>query len=324
MNQALRDLVNALDSANRIAILLHISPDGDTCGSALALRRAFVLRGKHAVAVCDDPVPRIYAHLWGADAVVTPEAVLGETFDLALAVDVGDRGRLGRAAAVFDRALHTAQVDHHGTNPGYAHINHLQTPLSATGVLAERVIDALGVPIDLEIARCLYIAVVTDTGNFKQQNTDAAALRLGARCLDAGVDPSAETRRVFDLRPLNQTKLLGRALSNLEVFEGESLALMPLKREDFAKTGAAPEHTEGLVNFAINTEGVRIACLISEQDASAKCSLRAVPPFDVARIAIPLGGGGHTLAAGCVLPLPFDEAYETIRAAMRRELDRLT
>lgn len=323
-NPTLANLIDRIHAAQRIALLLHVSPDGDTCGSALALRRAFVLAGKQVAVSCDHKVPDIYTDLEGVEMVVTPATLVNDdVFDLVIAVDSADRLRLGQGVEIFDRAPETAQIDHHLTNPGYAQINYIRSPLSATGVLALEVIDALGIPIDLPIAHCLFVAVSTDTGNFKQQNTDGEALRLAARCVEAGLDPSIVTRRVFDVKPLAQMKLIARALESLQLYGDGKVAVMRLEKRDFEETGALPEHTEGIVNYGINTEGVCITCLCSQSGERVKGSFRAVPPYDVARIATAFGGGGHALAAGCVLEPPMAEAVARVREKMMEEIERL-
>lgn len=316
------DLMDALRAAQRIALISHVSPDGDTLGSALALRRALLLCGKEVVMVCDHPVPHIYVDLDGADAYRTPDTLSGERFDLSFAVDVADRLRLGRSVQVFDAADRTVQIDHHATNPCYAEINYVRSPLSATGVLAMDVIDALDVALDKPMAKCLFVAITTDTGNFKQQNTDEMALRVAARCIATGIDPSAITRRVFDLRPLRQVKLIARALTSLTAYEDGKIAIMRLLKRDFEETGALPEHTEGIIKFGIDTEGVGMACLLSQSGESVRCSLRSMPPYDVARVASSLGGGGHPAAAGCTLKPPMQRARRQIREAMKKELER--
>lgn len=320
--QTLADLIAQIQTAQRIAIILHVSPDGDACGSAFALRLALLGCKKEVYMVCDHKVPQIYEDLEGADAVREPSALADTRFDLAIAVDVADCARMGESVAVFNAAEHTAQIDHHATNPGYAQVNYVQTPLSATGVLILDVIDALRVPLDSAIAKCLFVAVATDTGNFKQQNTDAASLRLAARCLEAGADPSQITRRVFDLRPLAQTKLLARALNSLQVFADGRVVMMALKKTDFRETGAKAEHTEGIVNFGINTQGAQIACLLSEAGEHVKGSLRALPPHDVSRVATHFGGGGHLLAAGCTMASPIEAAWDRMLAALEEEVER--
>lgn len=322
MTKELRELTDAMLEANRIALILHVSPDGDTCGSALALRRGLLFFGKEVRVFCDDPVPHIYADLDGAAEVKSPEAAEGGAFDLAIAVDVGDRRRMGQCTMIFDAAQRTAQLDHHGTNPAYAQINCIRSPLSATCILVAEALEALGAPFDLPTATCLFVAVATDTGNFKNESTDAEALQLAAHCIEIGLNAEEITRRIFDVRPLCQTRLMGRALSGIETYADGHIAVMRLSRMDFLETGSLSEHTEGIVNYGINTQGVRLACLLSEQESRIKCSFRSVSPYDVSRVATQFGGGGHALAAGCAMRLTLQAAFEKILPALQAELER--
>ncbi|MCL1796429.1 MAG: DHH family phosphoesterase, partial [Clostridia bacterium] len=278
------ELKKKIIGAQSVALLMHTSPDGDTCGSALALYRGCVLLGKEAVVVCGHAVPHVYRGLYGADQVMSPDAVKGRVFDLAIAVDAGDRGRLGQCDSLFDDAVYTAQIDHHETNPSYAQVNVIRSPLSATGVLAAEVLDSLAIPMDRQIAECLYVAVATDTGNFAQQNTDEAAFVLAARCVAAGIPLNALANRIFNEKPLCRGRLLGRALSSMEMLENGKIAIMSLRLADFSECGALSEHTEGIIDYARYTEGVRLSCLLVEKRDHVKCSFRAGTPYDVARV----------------------------------------
>jgi len=317
----LNALVSALRGAAKILLVMHVSPDGDTCGSALALRRSLVYLGKNVTVACDQPVPRICGGLDGASEVKHAAEIENESFDLAVAVDVASPDRMGKLWEIFSRVPQTAQVDHHGTNPRYCGVNLISSPLSATGVLILQVMDALNVPLDEKTACCLYAAVSTDTGNFKQANTDEAALLLAARCVKTGMDCAALCRRLFDLRPLAQTQLIGKAISSLKMLCGGRIALMVLRHEDFVECGAADEHTEGIVNFATNIEGAQMACLLSMPRDKVRCSMRAQEPFSVARVAGRFAGGGHALAAGCTLGEDMDKAIEQISAALTEEME---
>lgn len=319
-NPTLANLIGFVRAAQRIAVITHVSPDGDACGSALALCRALLLTGKDARVVCDHPAPAIYTDLEGALDMRTPDQV-AEPMDLAISVDVADCARMGDSIAVFNAAKHTVQIDHHATNPGFAEINWVVTPMSATGVLIYDVIKALGVDMDYEMAKCLYVAIITDTGNFKQQNTDVYALEVAARCLEAGVDPSAITRRVFDLRPVAQVKLMARAFESLTTYEDGRIVMMQLTHEDFEETGGLSEHTEGIINFGINTKDAQLACILSNAKEKIRCSMRCLPPFNVSRVAARLGGGGHVLAAGCTLEPPMADAYQRMLKELTKELN---
>lgn len=321
MNEQWLPLCERISAAQSVLLICHIFPDGDTCGSALALRRAFLSLGKRVSVCCEQAVPSVYALLDGADGVTTPAALAGQTFDLALCVDVSDAGRMGQCAALFDAARATAQIDHHGTNPGYAGVNVIRSPLSATGVLAAELIERLGVALDMRMAECLYVAAATDTGSFKQANTDPEALMLGARCVACGFDLAALSRRVFDLRPLCQLKLFGAALDSQDVCHAGMLTTLTVSRADFDRCGASDEHTEGLVEMAFNTEGVRMAALLTEKAGNVKVSMRCVAPYNVAEVAKRFGGGGHALAAGCTLKeKTLAQAREAVRLACEEAL----
>lgn len=322
MTENLLNLKRAIEQARRIALLLHVSPDGDTCGTSLALRRAFLLLDKEVAVFCDDPVPHNCRNLCDAGQVTTASGHADTVFDLAICVDVADQARMGDCVQIFRHAKQTAQIDHHGTNPFYAQINLVRSPLSATAVLAVELIDVLGVPLDTTLAECLYTAVASDTGNFKHQNTDVPAMLLAARCLEMGVDTEAIARSLFFIRPYAQLLLLGKAIQSMRLFENGKIAIMCLSADDFHASGAIPEHTEGIVNFAIDTEGVVMACLLSEQECAVKCSLRSLAPYDISGVASGFGGGGHSQAAGCSLAMPLANASRLLTLALIEEWRR--
>lgn len=318
----IQNLRKAIELARRIVLVMHVSPDGDTCGTSLALRRAFLMIGKEVTVICDDAIPKSCQCLPDADFIINPCAVKDEVFDLAIAVDVSDMERMGSCASIFNVAKTKAQVDHHGTNPGFADINFITSPISATAVLGAELIDALSISFDPLIAECLYVAVASDTGNFKFQNTDAQGMRLAARCLDLGVNAQAIATRLFDNKPYPQMLLIAKAIESMQFFASGNIAMMQLTKKDFQDSGSLPEHSEGIVNFARDTEGVRMACLLSEQDHRIRCSLRSASPFDISKVAMRFDGGGHTQAAGCSLKLPLSEASHMIREALLNEWGR--
>ena len=139
MNEAWLPLCSSIQDAQNILLISHIFPDGDTCGSALALRRALISLGKDVTCCCEHSVPEIYKMLDGASAIESPAAHAGRIFDLAISIDVSDPERMGAGCGeLFVNARHTAQIDHHGTNPAYAAVNIIRSPLSATGVSDRR------------------------------------------------------------------------------------------------------------------------------------------------------------------------------------------
>ena len=315
-----KSVLRALSDAGSALLCAHIGPDGDTIGSVLALGAALEALGKRVQLTCADPVPELYAFMPGSEKIVMPDALAGEVFDLAVAVDVSDSARLGGARVLFDAASVRAVIDHHATNDGFGDINWVAPQAAATGMLVLACVKALGVPLTLEIAEHLYVAVSTDTGNFRFANTDAAVLRSAAVLAEAGARPDRLTALLFYTRSLASVALRGRALSTLRLFAGGRAAVMALTAQDFAQTGATDSMTEGIVNYAIEIIGVEVAILARERDGEVKCSLRAKEPFDVAVLAQQFGGGGHALAAGCSLSLPIQDALPSLEQAVEELL----
>lgn len=308
----------AIKTAERILLCTHVSPDGDTIGSSLALRSALQKMGKQADVVCADEVPQLLMFLSGAREICKPAQLKGKSFDLAIAVDVSDRLRLGDCAPLYFATRFTIQVDHHGTNPGYADINVVSAEASATGVLIYELIHSLNVNLDIDIATSLYTAIATDTGNFSFDNTTADAFQVMGELMTYGLPIASLNRLLFRERSREQVLVLGRALSTLTFYHGGMISGMQLLKADLDDCGAKAEHAESIVNYGIDITGVKMTYLAREVDGGTKFSLRALEGCNVAVLAARFGGGGHALAAGCTMNARLPDAAEIMVAAMKK------
>ena len=159
------DWLSCARQAKRVALLAHISPDGDTVGSTLALRLAFLALGKQADVICDGDMPDSLKYLPGSEAMLHPENVNGADYDTAIAVDVSDRSLLGKSEAVFDAAGFRMVIDHHATNPAFGQANFIRRGESACCLLAYEAILGLGVEMTKDMGTCLLTGMSTDTGD---------------------------------------------------------------------------------------------------------------------------------------------------------------
>ena len=307
-----------------VALLGHVNPDGDAAGSCLAVWHALRALGRRAAVCLPGGMPRLYADLPGADAVVPSGEPLPFAPKAVLAIDVSDEGRLGEAGrALFDACPERAALDHHGTNPGLGQLYALDGDAAAAGELVVDLIDALGVSLTREMAECLFVAISTDCGNFNYSNTRPATLAAAARCVAAGVDVAEVTRRLYRTRTYGRTKLLGLVLSGLEVSGDGRLAWARLTEDMLREARATREDNEGIVNYLLEIEGVCAAVLAEQRGEATKFSLRSVEPVDVARdIALPLGGGGHSCAAGVTLDADMETALSRVLALAQGALER--
>jgi phosphoesterase RecJ-like protein len=281
-----------------VAVLGHMRPDGDCIGSQVALTRILRALGLDAVAVNQDPVPRLLAEFVGdtpwrrsVDYVPAPGTV-------AICVDCADLIRIGpRLREFFPKPF--MAVDHHVSNDGFAEHNFVLAETSATAeVLAGFFFDA-DLPMDAVTAQALYLGIATDTGQFRFPSTSPQVFRICGQLMACGADPAAAAHKLYERESLGKTRLLQVFLNSLHGEFNGRVCIGTLRESDFTATGAGREDTEGLVDYARAIEGVEIGALLEERNGAVKGSLRAKDPrFALHRLAQRFGGGGHACAAG--------------------------
>lgn len=319
MRNNLQDWLCQAGKAKRVALIAHVSPDGDTVGAALALRLAFLSLGKAVDVICDGDMEGRLGYLTGIQDVLHPEQTDG-LYDTAIAVDVSDRGLLGQSAAIFDGALVRMVLDHHATNPGYGDWNYLRGDECSCCVLAYEVITGMGVTVTREMGDCLMTGLSTDTGHFMYPYTTPRAFEIAGKLLALGVDVSAITRVLYRTQSRASVNLMRTAYQKLRFELDGRVGVIELTKRELDEAGVAPNQTGGLVNRALEVEGVRFAILATEREDGVKLSLRAVEPDTVNDIAKRLGGGGHAQAAGVTMQTTMGEAVAAVLAAMAAKL----
>ena len=314
------EVLSAVKAAGSVLLFGHISPDGDTLGSVLALKHRLERMGKRVQAMVDGFVPSYLQFLPGAEQLLTAEQK-PEGFDLAISVDVSSPDRLGKCETVFSGAEKTALIDHHGTNPGFAGVSMIDAEAPATALLVYRLFQTMDMPMTREEAVCLYTALSTDTGNFIYESTNAECFAMMGALMEAGLPLSYYSRLLFRQKELAHVKLLAEALPSLRLLADGRIAGLSLTLAQMEKAGANGGHAEGIVNYAIDLEGVRLAYFARETEGGkVKFSLRALDPCAVDQAAAALGGGGHRLAAGVTLQMPLAQAVETVEQALLNAL----
>ena len=307
--------------ARTIAVCSHVNPDGDTLSCAAAMRLALLRLGKDVSVFCDGKVPDQLSFLPGISEMRMPSEADGP-FDLLLSVDVSDPKRLGACADLIARSTHTAQIDHHPTNPLFMEVNDVDGTAPAACILIREQLKLLDVELDRDLAICLYTGISTDTGNFAFASTDAACFRVMSELMEHDLPLAALNRILFRERAMPQVLLIGKALSSLRYYENGRIAVMKLTRQDFRDCGALAEHADTVVNFGLDTVGTRMALLAREaEDGKIKFSLRAKEPDTVSDIAQAFGGGGHPQASGITMDGTLDEAAGLVLEAMINKMN---
>ena len=315
-------VIAAIRRAQSIALVCHISPDGDTVGSALALRLCLKALGKDVALYCQDKIPDILGFLPGAGEFRLPQTAR-DRVELLLCLDVSDEKRMGACSALITLADVTAQVDHHGTNTNYCQHNCVDGGAPANCLIVYELLQRLGCTVTAEMALCLAVGLSTDTGHLTYNSTTPEAYRVMGELVEAGAPIAEAYRRLYRERPPRQVALLAKALESLTFHHGGRITSIRLTKKDFADCGAMPEDAEIIVNYGLDVKGVRMCVFAREQaDGSVKLSLRSVEPCQVSGVAQAFGGGGHAQAAGATVQLLLDEAIRQVVACMQAELEK--
>lgn len=299
----------------------HMAPDCDTLGSAIAMKRLLRTFGHRVLHLCPDPIPESYRFLPGADEVVTElPADWPETSGL-VTLDAADFTRFGRLTARLRTFKLIVVVDHHVSNPRYGHLNLVLDDAAATGEVVYRLFQHFDVVPDHEAALGMYVALVTDTGSFSYEATNAEAHEMAADLIRLGVQPGAVSRQLFEQVPLPELRIKSMGLAQMQLAEEGRVAWTSVTREMLAAAGALAEHTEGLSERLRALAGVEVAFFVREtHEGTLKASLRSKQFVDVSRLAGKFGGGGHRRAAGCTLEGPLESAVALLLEAISLEL----
>lgn len=294
----------------------HISPDGDCLGSEFALAEALQGLGKKTTCLLAkaDALDYSLSKIPGIEQAVVAKDYTGDV-DTFVSVDVPSAKRMGEeAASLHARAEHTITIDHHEPLEPMSEVNYIDKDCPACALIVWDLIAELGVAPTANMATCCYMGLMTDTGRFQYQNTNAAALQGAAAMVEAGANPAALSTLVYQNRSVESMALEQRMLSRYELLEGGQFALSYVTISDFAETGAIRADAEPLIDALRCIRGVRVACLLREQENNVRGSLRAKDETDVAAIAARIGGGGHKAAAGFTFEGSLEAACEKIHA----------
>lgn len=319
MEEIIREIADILKNEKNIALVSHIQPDGDAIGSILGLGLTLIKAGCQVQMVNPDGVPQTFAFLPGADLVRKDFLHVPETVVLMDSTGLDRIGDLGSKAAKATRLIN---IDHHISNKFFGTSNLVDTNAAATGEITYKLIKAMGIEIDAEIASSLYTAIVTDTGSFQFESTTSGTHLIAADLLDYGTDLRSIRRHLWESTPLESLRLITETLKTLELDPSGMIAWVSMPYEMFHHFGATTEHLEGIVNYAKSVRGVEIGIVFKEfEPGKIRVGLRSKTMVDVNKVAQALGGGGHKRAAGCTIEGSLEEAKEIVIREAKKHLE---
>jgi phosphoesterase RecJ-like protein len=312
---ALERAADVIAGAPSLALACHVHPDGDALGSLLAMHLLCRANGKRSVASWPQPfaVAPHYELLPGLHLAVAPED-FPERPDVMVTFDCGSLPRLGELAHPAKAAGELIVLDHHADNTRFGTINAVETWAAATAVVVRRIAGMLDWQLDRDVAFCLYVGLVTDTGRFQYPNTTPDVFHLAEELAGFDLPIQDITRELFEKHRFAYVKLAAEVLSRAEYEPDRRFVAAWVSAADLARHGVDFDETEGLIDLVRRTAEADVACVLKEAPGEGvRVSLRSVSEVDVGVIASTLGGGGHRYMAGFTSERSIPDTLEQIR-----------
>ena len=304
----------------RFLITSHARPDGDSIGSQLAMAFALEALGKQVRIVNADAAPEHYQDFPGMERMEITSQVERAEADAVIVMECSDLGRTGVAGLENEFLIN---IDHHAGNRMYGAVNWHDESAAACGEMVFDVIRALPVPLSVEIATHVYLAILTDTGSFHHSNITPRTFDICRQCVEAGVNPPAVARSIFDSNNLARLKLYGAVLHRMQLDPSGRIATVSVDQQLARECGGTYEDTEGLVNLPLTVKDIVAVAFFKENGPGDwRISMRSKGAINVNAIAREFGGGGHTNASGCSMRGNFADLKALFEAKLTKAIDQ--
>lgn len=323
--ESIERLAQELRAGRSVAISTHINADGDGCGSETALSRLLGQMGLPSRIVNPTPWPDMYKFLLGDDVRDASDqgARALKDADVLVVLDISDVKRLGvLAEAVRRLTIPKLVIDHHlPSDEPPSQLMVADTAACATGELIYDFAICLGLDLTPNIARALYIALLTDTGGFRFSNTTARCLSIAGQLIASGVEPEEMYGRLYASMPVGRLRLLRDALATLEVDPDYGISWISVAAGAAEQYGLRSEDLEGIAEHPRSVGGTRLAIFFRDLGHDkVKVSFRSTGDVDVNKFAKQFGGGGHARAAGALIEGNLESVRHKVVGAAREFL----
>ena len=311
----LESVAKTLLSKDKILILTHRSPDGDTIGSGYALAMALRKLGKNVKVDCTDPFPEKYSYF--TDKLEKLE--FDEEF--VVSVDIADTKLLGEKLSDYADKIDLC-IDHHGSNTKYAKEYYVEASAAAAAQVIAKLIRLMNVEFDKDIANAIYTGITTDTGCFRYTNVTAETHRIAADMIDCGAESGMINRLMFETKSRSRLEIERRVMDSIQFYLDGRCAIAYATIDMMKESGAVDNDMEGVSSLPRQIEGVMAGITLREKNnGKFKVSVRTTDELDASAICANFGGGGHKASAGCMITGTLNEAIEQIIEVVRQALE---
>ncbi len=325
-----------ISSPQKIVITTHHKPDADALGSSLGMANYLKKKGHEVTVITPSDYPSFLHWMKGNDKVINFEdknqqsrAIdLIQNASMIFCMDFSCTNRLHDMKEHIEKSnAYIVNIDHHQDPKDFSDFRYWSTKAAATCELVYELIVEMGDKdlIDKDIAECLYSGIMTDTGGFRHPNTTKNVHLITAELIGIGADNSRISRFIYDTNSINRLKYIGFAITRrLVIMENLKTAYFAINKKDLRKYNSQTGDTEGLVNYALSLDGIKIAALFTEREDGIKISFRSTEDVAVNKFAASyFEGGGHKNASGGKSRLSLQETTEKFEKLIKENYNIL-
>lgn len=311
-------LDNFLAKYDKFVISTHESPDADGLGAEIAFKEFLGNLGKTSIIINSDPTPDIveFIDIDNEINVFTDDFKLPEDIEeyAQFVFDTNDYDNIGSAYHMLkDKVKDVFIIDHHEGAMDKFESNFIKVEASSVCEIIYGIISYYDQPLSFKSAQALYTGMVFDTGSFRYPKTTPDTYKIAAHCVELGANPFTIYEHLYESNSLSSFALRGQILASMRIFHDGKMIALKLTPEMLKSTGSTFSEGEPAINLPLTVKGVIISLLVKQDiDGPVKVSMRTKGDYDVAKIAMDKGGGGHKNAAGFKSKLSFDETYNKI------------
>lgn len=293
---------NILANAKAVLLTTHVSPDGDGIASELALYSILTSLGKQVYILNQDRTPEMCSWLPYSHKINTFEEHKSPHIpdvDVCLLVDCSSRSRIGEVFALIEHCPRVISLDHHQLTECFRDYCYVDPDASSIGEILFEVVPEIEQHLNRDIAECLYVSILTDTGSFAFSNTTSKVFRIASRLVECGVKPDHVFKMVYMNKRTSHFRLLARALETMHLDESSRVVYVMLPMSAYKDAGAVKEDDEGIIDVLRGLKNVELIILIKQLESQkVKVSLRSTNSINCNYLAKMWGGGGHLKASG--------------------------
>jgi len=314
------DILDIIFKSSRIAITFHVSPDGDSIGSALALSRGLKKLGKDVYIISNENASDTFSYLNGIDEIDGLNNYVDRDTQCLIVLDCGDLNRVCAELNLKNRRYSIVNIDHHLSNSAFGDFNYIDSKASSVGEIIYTILKKLNIAMDRQIGEALYTSLICDTGGFKYTNTTPSTLTIASELIKLKINFNNIYRIIYENKKFERIKLYGRVIDKMYLVQDNQICIMQLNKEMAVDLNIEFGDTSDVIAIGMDIDTVEVGILFKETADGIKISLRSKSKVDVSKIAQKFGGGGHIRASGLTLNLPLEEAIKVLEATIVMQL----